>query len=191
MNKREMERLRRRLSREMRRKWDRVLPWDEMLLDRWKKAKSLGFGAEASCYEHVFIYGKPKIGRGVWIGFFVVLDATGGLEIGDGCDISAGVQIYSHSTHARCVSARKLETIRKPTRIGKHVHIGPGSVILPGVTIGDHVVIGAGSVVNKNIPSYSIAAGVPVRIIRRIKKDFSNVLKVGRSSRGRRSSRAR
>ena len=40
------------------------------------------------------------------------------------------------------------------------------SIILPGVTIGDEVVIGAGAVVSRNIPSHSIAAGNPARVIR-------------------------
>jgi len=175
MDRKSMEALRKRLSRQMSEKWDRVLPWDEMLLDRWAKARQLGFGEGTNSYEHAFIFGKPKIGKGVWIGFFVLIDATGGLEIGDGCELSVGVQIYSHTTHARCVSERKLETIRKPTKIGDHVFIGPNSIVLAGVTIGDHSVIGAGSVVNRDIPAYSVAAGVPARVLKKIKRDFSNL----------------
>ena len=41
------------------------------------------------------------------------------------------------------------------------------SIILPGVTIGDEVVIGAGAVVSRNIPSHSIAAGNPARVLRK------------------------
>lgn len=175
MDRKKMGALRKKLSRETRERWDRILPWDEMLLDRWEKARELGFGKGTSSYEHSFVIGKPKIGKGVWIGFFTLLDASGGLEIGDGCDISVGVQIYSHTTHARCASGRKLEVIRKPTKIGKHVFIGPNSVVLAGVTVGDHSVIGAGSVVTGDIPAYSVAAGVPARVIRRIRKDFSNL----------------
>lgn len=182
MDRKGMEALRRRLSRATRSRWDRVLPWDEMLLDRWKKAGESSFGEGTSCYEHVFIFGRPKIGKGVWIGFFTLLDASGGLEIGDGCDISVGVQLYSHSTHARCVSGRKLDTVRRPTRIGRCVFIGPNSIVLAGVTIGDHCVIGAGSVVVRDIPPYSIAAGVPARVLKKVRRDFSN-LGPGRSGR--------
>lgn len=175
MDRKSMEALRKRLARETGRRWDRVLPWDEMLLDRWKKARELGFGEGTNSYEHSFIIGKPKIGKGVWIGFFTLIDASGGLEIGDGCDISVGAQIYSHTTHARCVSGRKLDTVRKRTKIGKCVFIGPNAVVLAGVTIGDHSVIGAGSVVTRDIPAYSVAAGVPAKVIRRIRKDFRNL----------------
>ncbi len=51
--------------------------------------------------------------------------------------------------------------------IGKNCSIGFGSVILPGVVIGDNVIIGANSVVTKSIPSYSIAVGNPIRIIKK------------------------
>lgn len=52
--------------------------------------------------------------------------------------------------------------------IGNNVWIGGNSVICPGVTIGDNVVIGAGSVVTKDIPDWSVAAGNPCRVIRKI-----------------------
>jgi acetyltransferase-like isoleucine patch superfamily enzyme len=53
-----------------------------------------------------------------------------------------------------------------PIRIGDNVWIGMNAVVLPGVQIGDNVVIGANSVVNQNIPSNSIAAGNPCRVVR-------------------------
>lgn len=60
---------------------------------------------------------------------------------------------------------RVQERIRLPIEIGNDVWIGAHVTILKGVTIGDGAVIGAGSVVNKNIPSYAIAAGNPAIII--------------------------
>ena len=48
------------------------------------------------------------------------------------------------------------------------IHIGAGSVVLPGVTIGDNTVIGAGSVVTKDIPANSVAFGNPCRVQRQI-----------------------
>lgn len=49
--------------------------------------------------------------------------------------------------------------------IGNNVFIGAGSRILYNVTIGDNIIIGAGSLVNKNIPSGTVAAGVPCKVI--------------------------
>ena len=56
----------------------------------------------------------------------------------------------------------------EPIHIGRGVHVGMGSIICPGVTIGDGVIIGAGSVVTRDIPPYTVAAGVPARVIREI-----------------------
>ncbi|MHA4875698.1 hypothetical protein, partial [Enterococcus faecium] len=53
---------------------------------------------------HAWIIGDPEIGEGTWIGAFTVIDGSGGLHIGAGCDISSGVQIYTHSSMRRCVS---------------------------------------------------------------------------------------
>ena len=49
--------------------------------------------------------------------------------------------------------------------------VGGNSVICPGVHIGNHVVIGAGSVVTKDIPDWSVAAGNPCRVLRKITED--------------------
>ncbi|VVB68327.1 2,3,4,5-tetrahydropyridine-2,6-dicarboxylate N-acetyltransferase [Candidatus Norongarragalina meridionalis] len=163
-----LEGKRTRTSASFRKKWDRVLPLDEMLLDRWLKAKQLGFGEGSSVYEHVLVYGKPKVGKNVWIGPFTLIDATGGLEIGDGCDISVGVKILTHSTHLRCVSERKQDTVRKAVKIGKFTFIGTNAVILPGVKVGDHCIIGAGAVVTKDVPPRSVATGVPAKIVGKV-----------------------
>lgn len=50
--------------------------------------------------------------------------------------------------------------------IGDNVWIGEKAAILAGVTIGEGAIIGANAVVTKNIPPYSIAAGIPARIIK-------------------------
>jgi len=162
------ERSRTDASREMTQKWDRLLPLDEMLADRWKKAAMLGFGDGASIYENAYVYGKPVVGKDVWIGPFTVLDATGGLQIGDGSEISCGVMIFTHSTHLRTVSERKIDTIREPVKIGRHVYVGSGAIILPGVTVGDRSIIGAGAVVTLDIPKNRVAFGVPARIVGKI-----------------------
>jgi acetyltransferase-like isoleucine patch superfamily enzyme len=116
---------------------------------------------------HAWIVGEPTIGEGCWIGAFTVIDGSGGLTIGRGCDISAGAQIYTHSTVARVISHRTREIERAAVTIGDHVHIGAGAVILMGSRIGDHAVIGAGAVVleGTNVPPWSVAVGNPSRIL--------------------------
>lgn len=157
-------------------KWDRFLPLDEMLGDRWKKATALKFGRGTSIYENSYVYGRPTVGKSVWIGPYTILDATGGLEIGDGTEISCGAMIFSHSTHLRTVSEGHIGPIRKPVRIGRFVHVGSGAVILPGVTIGDNSIIGAGAVVTSNVGKRKVALGVPARVVGEVKGSRTTTL---------------
>ena len=52
--------------------------------------------------------------------------------------------------------------------IGDDVWIGANAVVLPGVTIGTHSIVAAGAVVTKDVPSHSLVAGVPAKIIKKI-----------------------
>jgi acetyltransferase-like isoleucine patch superfamily enzyme len=119
--------------------------------------------------EHAWIIGSPTIGSGTWIGAFTLIDGSGGLTIGEGCDISSGVHIYTHSSAMRCVSGRRYDTVdRSPVRIGDRVFIGANAVINMGVTIGDESIIGAGAVVTGDVPPRSVAVGVPARVVGRV-----------------------
>lgn len=115
---------------------------------------------------HAWIVGEPVVGEGTWIGAFTVIDGSGGLTIGKGCDISSGVHIYTHSSARRCISGRAFaEVERRPVTIGDRVFIGANAVINMGVTIGDAAVVGAGAVVTSDVPAGVVVAGVPARII--------------------------
>lgn len=116
---------------------------------------------------HAWLVGEPVIGEGCWIGAFTVIDGSGGLTIGRGCDISAGAQIYTHSTTRRVLTERRADIERRPTVIGDFVHVGAGAVILMGCEIGHHSLVGAGAVVPQDtvVPPYSVVVGVPARVI--------------------------
>jgi acetyltransferase-like isoleucine patch superfamily enzyme len=104
------------------------------------------------------------IGEGCWIGAFTVIDGSGGLTIGRGCDISSGAQIVTHSSARRTVTARAYAHVdRAPVVIGDHVFIGSGAIILMGSEIGSHSVVAAGAVVTEGskFPPHSLIAGVP------------------------------
>lgn len=116
---------------------------------------------------HAWFVGDPVIGPGCWIGAFTVIDGSGGLTIGEGCDISAGAQIYTHSTVKRVVSGRVSDIERAPTTIGSFVHVGAGAIVLMGATIGDHSVVGAGAIVPQHTvaPAWSLLVGSPAKIV--------------------------
>jgi len=163
------------LSERMKRKWNRDLPFEELLFDRWERAKQLGFGKGTSIYHNSYIYGDVKVGKHTWIGPFTLLDGSGGLEIGDYCSISSGVQIYTHDTTKWAVSGGEAEYERAPVKIGSCCHIGSQTVITKGVTIGNHSVIGACSLIYRDFEAYSIVAGVPGRMIGKVVVDGAKV----------------
>ena len=61
-------------------------------------------------------------------------------------------------------------TTKGPTAIGDNVWCGANVVITTGVTIGERSVIGANSVVTRDVPSHSIAAGAPAKVLRRVEE---------------------
>jgi acetyltransferase-like isoleucine patch superfamily enzyme len=115
-----------------------------------------------------------KMGEDVWIGYFCLVDGSGGLTIGNKVTISSGVHIYTHdSSMFRAIDLTKDPKFgshikRAPVVIGNNVQIGANSIVLPGVTIGDNVIVGALTLVNKDIPNNSVAVGSPFKIIKTI-----------------------
>lgn len=145
--------------------WPRSLPFGEYIVDRWEKARELGFGEGTSIYDSAVVIGKVNVGTNTWIGPNTVLDGSGGLTIGDNCSISAGVHIYSHNTVNWAISGGKEAYAYGPTRIGSRCFIGPLTIITKGVTIGEGTVIGAHSFVDRDLPAGSKAYGIPARVI--------------------------
>lgn len=88
-----------------------------------------------------------------------VLDRTypQGVHIGEGSAVSFGAVILTHD---------HIAGKHTHTHIGKYCQVGARSIVLPGLKIGDHSVIGAGAVVTKDVPSRSIVAGNPAKVIR-------------------------
>ena len=93
-----------------------------------------------------------KVGKNTWIGPNVILDGSGGLEIGDFVSISAGVHIYTHDTLDWSHSMGKKSIKTNSTKIGNGVYLGPNSIIQMGTIIHDKATVGAMSFVNKDIP---------------------------------------
>ena len=106
-------------------------------------------------------YDNLKLGKYVDIGAFTYINAKCGVTIEDNVQIGSHCSIYSTSTIDNKEGA---VTLKANCRIGAH------SVIMPGITIGKNSTIGAHSFVNKNIPDNTIAYGIPIKNIRKIKK---------------------
>jgi len=157
--------------------WDRVLPFNEYIVDRWEKAKFVKAGKNSSIYDSSYVYGNVIVGKNTWIGPFTLLDGSGGkLSIGDYCSVSSGVQIYTHDSVKWAITGGKASYDKDDVKIGNCCYIGPYSIILKGIKIGNHSVIGAHSFVNSDIPSNSIAVGSPAKVIGKIKVNGSKVV---------------
>ena len=142
-------------------KFNRVLPLGDYFVDRWEKAKSLGFGEGSNIYDNVLVIGDVKVGNDTWIGPNVILDGSGELEIGSHCSISAGVQIYSHDSIDWSISGGSKPYKYAKTIIEDNCYIAPNTIISKGVTIGKGSTIGANSFVNKDIPAHTKLWGNP------------------------------
>ena len=108
------------------------------------------------------------IGDNSWIGQQCFIHAAGGVSIGRTVGIGPGVRIIS-SSHADEGSDGPIllgDLVFGAVTIEDNCDIGTGAILLPGVLIGRGSQIGAGAVVSKNIPPFSVAAGVPARVIR-------------------------
>ncbi len=167
--------LRSRLASELRAQWQRDLPFDELISDRWRRAEELGFGEGASIYATSYVYGDVRVGAGTWIGPFTLLDGSGGIEIGSTCSISTGVQIYTHDTVRWALSGGVAAPERESVGIGNRCYIGPNAVVAAGVQIGDECVVGACSFVNRDLPDRTIAVGIPCRSIGRVEIDGGRI----------------
>jgi acetyltransferase-like isoleucine patch superfamily enzyme len=103
---------------------------------------------------------KFKCGKNLWIGEGAMLDAQGGLEIGDYTQIGLGVMVWTHSSHRQAIAGETGLTRDhieyKPTKIGSRVFIAGPSVVLPGLTIGDGAIIQPLSLVDRNVATGEI-----------------------------------
>jgi acetyltransferase-like isoleucine patch superfamily enzyme len=108
------------------------------------------------------------IGDDVWIGQQCFFHSAGGLTIGSRVGIGPGVKIITsyHEEEGRSRPILDSRIAFAPVVIGDDSDIGVGSVILPGVTIGRGVQVGAGAVVTRDVPDYTVVAGVPARVLR-------------------------
>jgi len=112
-----------------------------------------------------------KIGKNTMISLGAKIDVRRGkVTIGDHCLITHGCYILSHDGAAHVLN--ETDSGAGFVTIGNHVFIGVNTVVMRNVTIGNHAVIGAGSVVNKDIPEGVVAAGNPIKILRKIQKPY-------------------
>jgi len=108
------------------------------------------------------------VGDGTWIGQQCFFHSAGGLRIGRNVGIGPGVKIL---TSSHDITDTSLPILHCPIRFAEVIveddcDLGVGSILLPGSRIGRGAQIGAGAVVTGDIPAWTVAAGVPARVLR-------------------------
>jgi acetyltransferase-like isoleucine patch superfamily enzyme len=114
-----------------------------------------------------------QIGHHTAVNRDVILDGRMGLQIGAFVNISEGAALFTleHDPHSPTFERRGA-----PVCVGDRASIGARAVILPGVTVGEGAFVAAGAVVTRDIPPYTIVAGVPARPIGERGRDLTYTL---------------
>jgi acetyltransferase-like isoleucine patch superfamily enzyme len=115
---------------------------------------------------------RLNIGDNVFIGHFNFIDASNGISIEEGCQITNYVSIITHSSHisirlyGKHYAGSKMKGyVKGSVFIGKYTFVGPHSVIMPGTIIGKGSIVSAYSLVKGEFPDFSIIAGNPAKVI--------------------------
>ena len=144
-----------------------------------KLIRKVRSGVAGGCFDehgrNINVEKKADFGTGEGIslgdnsGLGVNCEVRGPLVIGANVMMGPGVRIMTskHNTSRTDIPmCQQGHLPKQQVTIGDDVWIGAGVTILPGLTIGTGSIIGAGAVVTKDVPEYSVVAGVPARIIK-------------------------
>ncbi|MBE6922661.1 MAG: sugar O-acetyltransferase [Ruminococcaceae bacterium] len=112
-----------------------------------------------------------KVGKNFFANYNCCILDVGKVTIGDNCLFAPNVSIYTAGHPIHPDARNSLYEYGIDVTLGNNCWLGGNVIVMPGVNIGDNCVIGAGSVVTKDIPAWSIAAGNPARVIRKITEE--------------------
>jgi acetyltransferase-like isoleucine patch superfamily enzyme len=153
-----------------------------------KNINNVKLGQNVKIYDFVNLYGC-EIGDNTKIGTFVEIQKNAtigknckisshtficeGVHIEDNCFIGHNVTFINDKYPRATNEDGSLQTEEDwkliETYVKKGASIGSSATILCGVTIGEGAIVGAGAVVTKDVPPYTVVAGVPARVIKKLK----------------------
>ena len=121
---------------------------------------------------------KLEIGDRVTLGYMNLISVAKSVRIGNDCLFAGEVKILDNNSHSLDYMQRRANAPLEPEDVApvvieEDVWIGTNCMVLKGVTIGRGAVIAAGAVVTKDVPPFTVAAGNPARVIKRIEPHCS------------------
>lgn len=129
--------------------------------------------------------GRISVGKRCYLGDNTRIRASQSIEIGDDVMVAHNTNIFDDNTHPTDVDERmadkdgilmrgsweRFPTLSsKPIKICDKSWIGCNCCVMKGVTIGEGAIVAAGSVVTKDVPPYSVAAGNPAKIVKKLRE---------------------
>lgn len=140
------------------------IPSHTLRLTFYRRVMRLTIGQGSFIFMDAWFEGKGLFEMGVnsVVNQKCHLDNRGGITIGDNVSISSQVCIL---TADHDMASPTNEGRERPVHIEDYVFIGTRAMILPGVTLGRGAVVGAGAVVTRDVPPYTIVAGIPAKKI--------------------------
>lgn len=125
--------------------------------------------------SHTSIVGETNLdlANDVFIGQFNFIEASNGIKISEGCQITNYISILSHSSHQSIRLYGKeyrnhtdlKAYVKGQVEIGKYTFVGPHSTILPNTKIGKGSIVSAYSMVKGDFPDFAIIAGNPAKVV--------------------------
>ena len=133
--------------------------------------KGVEIGEGAYIHDNVLIdcqLGSIQIGARTTVNCFSALYGAGGIRIGAGCLIATATVIVAsrHRFDLPGTPIQQQGSITAGIDIGDDVWLAAGVRVLDGVSIGQGAVVGANAVVNRSIPAFAVAVGIPARVIK-------------------------
>lgn len=116
-----------------------------------------------------------KIGNSTMINYGCIINASKSVKVGDRCQLGYYVVILDSAMHRLEMELRHAPPESKAVIIEDDVWIGTRAIILPGVRIGKGSVVASGSIVTKDVPPFTVVAGVPAKPIKKVTGEAANV----------------
>lgn len=133
----------------------------------WLAHTRVSNSTRVECPEHLHLADH------VYVGHFNLLDASGGLTLEEGVQVTTHCALLTHSSHQSLrLAGRSYWGAEQPpgferaaTHIGAYTFIGPHSVVAPGSRVGKGVLVRAFSYVSGEVPDFAIVSGQPARVV--------------------------